>query len=98
VIFTDREIKIYVRRRLITIDPEPDEDIAYKSTAVDLRLDPTISIFKKLPSTAGVRQLTEIDPGDPNFKTDNVIKPLTDNVEIDQALGYALQPETLILG
>jgi uncharacterized protein (UPF0254 family) len=82
---------------LITIDPEPDEDIAYQSTAVDLRLDSTISIFKKLPSTAGVRQLTEIDPGDPNFNTDSVIKALTDNEEIDLVIGYPLQPETLIL-
>lgn len=98
MILTDREIKIYVRRRLITVDPEPNEDTAYQSTAVDLRLDPTISIFKRLPSTAGVRQLTEIDPGDPNFKTDDVIKALTDNAEIDPDKGYPLQPETLILG
>jgi hypothetical protein len=27
VILTDREIKIYVQRRLITIDPEPNKDI-----------------------------------------------------------------------
>jgi dCTP deaminase len=98
VILTDREIKIYVRRQLITIDPEPDEDISYQSTAVDLRLDPTISIFRKLPSTAGVRQLTEIDPGDPDFNADVVIKALTDNEEIDPVRGYPLERDTLVLG
>jgi dCTP deaminase len=83
---------------LITIDPEPDEDIAYQSTAVDLRLDPIISIFRKLPPTAGVRQITQIDPGDPQFNTDTVIRALTDNQEIDAVAGYPLHPEVLILG
>jgi deoxycytidine triphosphate deaminase len=76
VILTDREIKIYLQRRLITIDPAPDEDIAYQSTAVDLTLDPTISIFKSIQSTPGVRQITEVDPHDPNFNSDAVIKAL----------------------
>ena len=50
------------------------------------------------PSTAGVRQLTEIDPGDPNSNADEIIKALTDNVEIDPTARYPLKPETLILG
>lgn len=98
MILTDREIKIYIQRRLIIIDPEPDEVTAYQSTAVDLRLDPTISIFRKLPPTAGVRQLTEIDPSDPNSNADEIIKALTDSKEIDPTGGYPLEPETLILG
>jgi dCTP deaminase len=98
VILTDREIKIYVRRKLITIDPEPDEDTAYHSTAVDLRLDPTISIFTSLPSQAGVRRLTEIDPGDPDFDPDAAIKALTNNKVIDPNTGYRLQRDILILG
>ena len=99
MILTDREIKIYIQRNLITIDPEPDEDTAYHSTAVDLRLDPTISIFNPtLPPPAGVRRLTEIDPGDPNFDPDAVIAALTNNEVIDPNKGYALQKDVLILG
>jgi dCTP deaminase len=98
VILTDREIKIYVRRKLITIDPEPDEDIAYHSTAVDLRLDPAISVFTKHPSQAGVRRLTEIDPGDPDFDPDAAIKDLTTNEVIDPTNGYSLTRDTLVLG
>ncbi len=98
MILTDREIKIYLQRHLITIDPVPDEDIAYQSTAVDLTLDQTISIFKSIPSTPGVRQITEVDPHDPNFNSDAVIKALTDSKEIDQTDGYPLNPDILILG
>ena len=59
VILTDREIKIYIQRQLIMVDPEP-EDIAYQSTAIDLRLDPTISIFTKPPTVGGVQQITRL--------------------------------------
>ena len=97
MILTDREIKIYIQRKLITIDPEP-EDIAYQSTAVDLRLDPTISVFTKPPTVGGVQQITRIDPAHPDFKTDPAIQALTTNEDIDPTNGYPLEPGILILG
>jgi dCTP deaminase len=46
VILTDREIQIALERKLIQIDPPPDE-LAYSSTSVDLTLDPRITQFRK---------------------------------------------------
>jgi dCTP deaminase len=97
VILTDREIKIYIRRKLIVVDPEP-EDIAYQSTAVDLRLDPTVSIFTKPPTISGIQQFIRVDPADPGFKADEVIRALTKNEDINPANGYPLEPGLLILG
>lgn len=97
MILTDREIKIYIQRKLIEVDPEP-EDIAYQSTAVDLRLDPTISVFTKLPAVGGLQQITRIDPEDPNFKTEEAIRALAKNEDIDLTNGYPLEPDILMLG
>jgi dCTP deaminase len=97
VILTDREIKIYIRRKLIIVDPEP-EDIAYQSTAVDLRLDPIISVFTKPPTVGGVHQFTLVDPAHPDFKADEAIRSLTKNEDIDTNKGYPLEPGVLILG
>ena len=97
MILTDREIKIYIQRELITVDPEP-EDIAYQSTAVDLRLDPIISVFTKPPTVGGVQQITRIDLAHPDFKTEEAIRALSNNEEIDPAQGYPLEPGILILG
>jgi len=47
VILTDREIRIALGRGLIQIDPAPDEKAAFSSTAVDLTLDSTLSMFKQ---------------------------------------------------
>jgi dCTP deaminase len=97
VILTDREIKIYIRRKLITVDPEP-EDIAYQSTAVDLRLDPIVSVFTKPTTVGGVQQFTLVDPAHPDFKADEAIRMLTKNEDIDPNKGYPLEPGILILG
>lgn len=97
MILTDREIKIYIQRELITVDPEP-EDIAYQSTAVDLRLDPTISVFTKPTIVGGVQQITRIDPAHQDFKTEAAIQALTKNENIDPTNGYPLEPGILILG
>jgi dCTP deaminase len=97
VILTDREIKIYIQRQLITVDPEP-EDIAYQSTAIDLRLDPTISIFTKPSTVGGVQQITRIDPAHPDFKAEAAIRVLTKNEDIDPTNGYLVEPGILILG
>lgn len=92
MILTDREIKIYIDRGLITVDPLPS-DIAYASTSVDLTLDPIFSIFKK--ANPGIDKI--IDPTNPKFKSDDVVKELTDSEEIDSEDGFILNPQILIL-
>ncbi len=79
MILTDREIRIYIYRKLIIVDPEPDE-IAYQSTEVDLRFNPTISVFfPKPPTVSGIQQITRVDPAHPDFKADKAIRVLTEN-------------------
>ena len=97
MILTDREVKIYIQRKLITVDPEP-EDIAYQSTAVDLRLDPTISVFTKPATVGGVQQITRIDPAHTDFKAEDAIRALSQIATIDPTTGYPLEPGILILG
>ena len=93
MILTDREIKICIDRGLITVDPPPSE-IAYASTSVDLTLDPIISMFKK--DQPGIDKI--IDPTNPAFKSDDVVKELTNSQEINTDHGYLLTPQVLILG
>jgi deoxycytidine triphosphate deaminase len=100
VILTDREIQIYISRKLITIDPEPDKETAYQSSAVDLRLDPIISIFKT-PGTPvpGVQQFTVVNPDDPAFKADQALRAFTENLDIENdGKGYQLARGVLVLG
>lgn len=93
MILTDREIKIYIDRGLITVDPLPSA-IAYASTSLDLTLDPIISTFKK--DKPGIDKI--IDPTNPKFRSDDVVKELTDSQEIDSEEGFILTPQVLILG
>lgn len=100
MILTDREIQIYIERKLITIEPEPDKDTAYQSSAVNLTLDPVISIFKE-PGTAvpGIQQFTQINPGDPSFKAEIALKAITDNIDIEKdGKGFPLDKGNFILG
>lgn len=93
MILTDREIRIYIDRELITVDPPPSE-IAYASTSLDLTLDPVISTFKK--DRPGIDKI--IDPTNPAFKSDDVVKELTDSQNVDPDDGFLLNPQILILG
>lgn len=92
MILTDREIKIYIQRQWITIDPAPTE-VAYTSSSVDLTLDPVISLFNE--SKPGIER--SVDPTSPGFKSDEVVKELTTNQTLTEAEGYLLRRHTLIL-
>jgi deoxycytidine triphosphate deaminase len=93
VILTDREIKIYLDRGLITINPRPDPAVAYNSTAVDLTLDPIISEFT--PQAEGIE--TTIDPSRAVFRDEEVLKGITKLIPIPDD-GYVLQPRKFVLG
>lgn len=92
MILTDREIRIFLERGVIEIAPKPDPD-AFASSSVDLTLDTQISLFR--PLKPGVGQY--VDPAAAGFKSDTVIKALTDSHAIDPKAGYDLEPNTLIL-
>ena len=90
MILTDREIKIAVERGLIQIDPAPDNDTAFSSTAVDLTLDATIRTFAD--PIKGVEQI--IDPSAANVS--DILQQITKSTKIPTG-GYLLPPKTLLL-
>jgi dCTP deaminase len=69
LILTDREISISLDRRLITIEPRPEE-IAFTSSAVDLTLDPLIWIVRDpAPVPENV-----VDPRVTGFNAEHVMR------------------------
>ena len=91
MILTDREIKIAIHRGLIRIQPPPEE-ICFSSTAVDLTLDPTITIFNDHPP--GVD--TSIDPCQEGFNSEDAVASLSQTHTMKE-LGYLLRPNRLTL-
>jgi dCTP deaminase len=92
VILTDREIKIAIERRIITIEPRPEER-AFSSTSVDLTLDPIISEFKQ--QITGIEQV--LDPACGGANHEEIMAALTQQRTISED-GYLLQPRKLVLG
>jgi dCTP deaminase len=93
MILTDREIRIFVNRGTIVIDPPPDPETAYSSTSVDLTLGPTITLFN-VPAD-GLEHA--IDPSRANFRGEQILASITRHEDIS-ADGYLLQPGILVLG
>ncbi len=92
MILTDREIKIAIARGQIKIDPPPKDNSAFSSTALDLTLDPTITIFND--TVTGVEQ--SIDPTIADFYFDAAIRQVSRNFQIPPE-GFLLKPRQLIL-
>lgn len=90
MILTDREIRIALERGLISIDPAPDDETAFSSTAVDLTLDSTIILFNK--PIEGVEQV--IDPS--KAAVSDILANLTTHQKIPTT-GFLLEPNTLVL-
>jgi dCTP deaminase len=92
VILTDREIQIAIERKLIRINPPPDE-LAYSSTSLDLTLDSRITQFKKnlsfLPRV--------IDVTHPDYDYDTALDELSTTEPIPHA-GFDLPTKELVLG
>ncbi|MEJ0040989.1 MAG: dCTP deaminase [Rhizomicrobium sp.] len=85
-------MRIAISRRLIEIDPAPDAETAFSSTAVDLTLDSRIRIFKD--ADPGVLRI--IDPTQAGFDANETIRALTESRKIG-AHGFDLPPKVLIL-
>ncbi len=91
MILTDREIRIWIERGLIGIQPEP-EPSAYSSTALDLTLDASFRIYR--PPNASVGQY--LDPFSDGFNISQAIETLTEPEQVGPN-GYDLHPNHLIL-
>jgi dCTP deaminase len=92
VILTDREIQIALLRKQIKIEPRP-ESIAYSSTSVDLRLDPTITVFDT--GSSFVKKV--IDPTHPDYDIDEALAELTKTETISATKGFELPVRELVL-
>jgi dCTP deaminase len=92
VILTDREISISLDRRLITIEPQPEE-IAFTSSAVDLTLDSLIWIVRDPnPALENV-----VDPRAAGFNAEQVMRELSIEETISVRTGFLLSPRKLAL-
>jgi dCTP deaminase len=92
LILTDREISISLERRLITIEPRPEE-IAFTSSAVDLTLDPLIWIVRDpAPVPENV-----VDPRVTGFNAEHVMRDLSAEETISARTGFLLPPRKLAL-
>ncbi len=91
MLLTDREIQIALQQGLFSIKPSLHEN-AYSSTAVDLRLHPTISEFIKPPAGTEVT----IDPTHKDFNHEEAIKSHTRQLTIED-VGYVFQPGSFLL-
>ncbi len=89
MILTDREIKIALEKKQITIDPLPDEATSYQSTAVDLTLSPIVRIFKE--GVSGIH----FDPGSEEYDYKAVIDMVTTREELTSP--FTLIPQALLL-
>ena len=92
MILTDREILISLDRRLITIEPRPEE-VAFTSTAVDLTLDPLIWIVRDPASALA----NVIDPRAGGFNAEQVMRELSSEVTISRKIGFHFVPGKLAL-
>ena len=92
MILTDREIKLAIHKRLIIIDPPPEEN-AFSSTALDLTLDEHITELKE-GGTGGIEQ--NIDPSHKDFQPEKTLALISNQVPIPVD-GYLLKPNCLVL-
>lgn len=87
MILTDREIKLALIKKQITIEPEPAED-AFHSTAVDLTLHPRARKFR---IDSGII----LDPAGDNYNYHQIADVLTESVDIEEH--YTLPKNLLLL-
>ena len=92
MILTDREISISLDRRLITIEPQPEE-IAFTSSAVDLTLDPLIWIVRDPTSVLE----SIVDPRVTEFNAEQIMRELSTEETINARTGFLLPPRKLAL-
>jgi len=95
MILSDREILAALRREFIRITPEPDSSNSdvWSSTAIDLRLDAKLEVWKSL---AGLGAQTTIDPADTDFDVTALASALA--MPVDCSNGFEIEPGMFLLG
>jgi dCTP deaminase len=95
MILSDREILAALKRQLVKITPEPDpsDPDIWSSTALDLRLDAKLEVWKK---QGGARAQTAIDPADPEFNV-TALASVHATPE-DCSNGFDIEPGMFLLG
>jgi dCTP deaminase len=95
VILSDREIIAALKRQFVRITPEPDpsnSDI-WSSTAIDLRLDAKLEVWK---ASGGQGALATIDPADPEFNVTALASAHA--TPEDCSNGFEIVPGMFLLG
>jgi len=95
MILSDREILAALKRGVVRITPEPNPSNSdvWSSTAIDLRLDARLEVWKKL---GGAGATTTIDPSAPDFNA-TVLAGGHANQE-DCTEGFEIEPGMFLLG
>jgi len=95
MILSDRQIHDALRLGQVRITPPPDDltSDAWSSTALDLRLDARLQVWKP-PDGAGVRLV--VDPADVNFSATELASSFA--VEEDCTEGFEVAPGMFLLG
>jgi dCTP deaminase len=95
MILSDREIIAALKRQYVRITPEPDPSNSdvWSSTALDLRLDARLQIWKA--SSTQAAQPT-IDPADPEFNATTLAGALA--TPEDCSNGFEIVPGMFLLG
>jgi dCTP deaminase len=92
LILTDREISISLDRRLISIEPPPEE-VALTSSAIDLTLDPLVWIVRDpTPAREDV-----VDPRAAGFNAEQVMREFSIEETISARTGFLFRPRKLAL-
>jgi dCTP deaminase len=95
MILSDREIMAALKRGFVKITPEPDpsDPEVWSSTALDLKLDAQLEVWKTLGG-AGVQ--TTIDPSDPEFNVTTLAGSFASPA--DCTTGFEMVPGMFLLG
>jgi len=96
MILSDREGRFALRRGLVQITPEPEDD-AWSSTAVDLRLGSILLRWKSIEDIRALGIAARFRPGRPDFDFFQIAQQLTEQITIPEA-GYDLESHQFILG
>ena len=95
MILSDREIIAALNRGFVKISPKPNPADAevWSSTALDLRLDAKLEVWKRLHA-GGAK--TTIDPSDPELNATELARNYADSH--DCGVGFNLEPGMFVLG
>ena len=91
MILTDREIKIAIDQKIISIDPPPSGD-KYSSSSVDLTLGRSLTKFRE--AEPGIRRSIDFSRIENH---DSVLNDVTETIQIDPKNGYELEPREFVL-